>query len=207
VRIVRPDAVSTVWLCKPKRQVKGVQRERDFTGMPTELPELPDDQYSLPELVGAMFDSTVLAGDAIRVVADTWCRHALDGLHRAGRVVRPLRDAAKNARAAAREAAALEVGDADEWLTTSFVSSTDSDAGSGSTADSDRAVANPSPGADGCQWPAAGRASAAPPPWPPLCAACNCQWRWFLTYSAWVSGSRRKLAMSGRAYAAAMVTG
>jgi hypothetical protein len=28
--------------------------------------------------VGAMFDSTVLAGDAIRV-ADTSCRHALDG--------------------------------------------------------------------------------------------------------------------------------
>jgi hypothetical protein len=72
---------------------------------------------------------TVLAGDAIRVVADTWCRHALDGLHRAGRVVRQLRDAAKRARAAARVAAALEEGDADERLTTSFVSSTDSDAG------------------------------------------------------------------------------
>jgi hypothetical protein len=69
--------------------VKGVQRERDLMGMPTELPELPvpDDLpvYSLPvpELVGAMFNSTVLAGDAIRVVADTWCRRALDGLHRA----------------------------------------------------------------------------------------------------------------------------
>jgi hypothetical protein len=88
-RVVRPDAVSPVWLCKPKRRVKGVQRERDLTGMPTVLPVLPDDQYSLPELVGAMFDSTVLAGDAIRVVADTWCRHALDRLHRAGRVVRP----------------------------------------------------------------------------------------------------------------------
>jgi hypothetical protein len=88
-----------------------------------------------------MFDSTVLAGDAIRVVADTWCRHwhALDGLHRAGRVVRPLRDAAERTRAAARAAAALEEGDADERLTTSFVlllvsSPTDSpDAGSGST--------------------------------------------------------------------------
>jgi hypothetical protein len=114
-----------------------VQRERDLTGMPTELPELPDDQYSLPELVGAMFDSTVLAGDAIRVVADTWCRHALDVLHRAGRVVRPLRDAAERTRAAARAAAALEEGNAVERLTTSFVSSTDSDAGSGSTADSD----------------------------------------------------------------------
>jgi hypothetical protein len=105
--------------------------------MPTELPELPDDQYSLPELVGAMFDSIVLAGDAIRVVADTWCRHALVGLHRAGRVVRPLRDAAERTRAAARTAAAVEEGDAEERLTTSFVSSTDSDAGSGSTADSD----------------------------------------------------------------------
>jgi hypothetical protein len=138
-RVVRPDAVSPVsgWLCKSKRRVKGVQRQRDLTGMPTELPELPDDKYSLPELDGAMFDSTVLAGDAIRAVADTWCRHALDGLHRAGRVVRPLRDAAERARAAARTAAALEEGDADERLTTSFVSSTDLDAGSGSTADSD----------------------------------------------------------------------
>jgi hypothetical protein len=45
--------------------------------------------------------------------------------------VRPLRDAA------ARAAAALEEGHADERLTTSFVSSTDSDAGSGSTTDSD----------------------------------------------------------------------
>jgi hypothetical protein len=118
--------------------------------MTTELPELPDDQYSLPELVGAMFDSTVLAGDAMRVVADTWCRHALDGLHRAGRVVRPLRhgDAAERARAAARAAAALEEGDADERLTTSFVSSTDSDAGSGSL---QTPKANRSPG--GCGGP------------------------------------------------------
>jgi hypothetical protein len=133
--------VSPVRLRKPtgKRKVKGIQCERDLTDMPSEdsKPELPGDQYSLPELVGAMFDSTVLAGDAIRVVADTWCRHALDGLHSAGRVWRPLRDAAERARAAARAAAALEEGDADERLTTSFVSSTDSDAGSGSTADSD----------------------------------------------------------------------
>jgi hypothetical protein len=39
------------------------ERERDLTSMPTELPVLPDDQYSLPEFVGTMFDSTVLAGD------------------------------------------------------------------------------------------------------------------------------------------------
>jgi hypothetical protein len=96
-----------------------------------------------------MFDSTVLAGNAIRVVADTWCRHALDGLHRAGRVVRPLRDAAERARAPARAAAALEEGVAEERLTTSFVSFTDSDAGSGSTADRlfDSAVAPAAAGA------------------------------------------------------------
>ena len=51
-----------------------------------------------------MFDRTILAGDAIRLVADMW--------------------------------AALEEGDADERLTTSGGSSTDSDAGSGSTTDS-----------------------------------------------------------------------
>jgi hypothetical protein len=84
-----------------------------------------------------MFDSTLLAGDPIRVVADTWCRHALDGLHRAGRVVCPLRDAADRTRAAASAASALEEGDAEERLMISFVSSTDSDAGSGSSADSD----------------------------------------------------------------------
>ena len=106
--------------------------------MPTELPELPDNQYLLPELVGAMFDRTILAGDAIRLVADMWCRHALDGLFCVGRVVRPLRNAAERVRAAARAAAALEEGDADERLTTSCGSSTDSDsdAGSGSTTDS-----------------------------------------------------------------------
>jgi hypothetical protein len=54
-----------------------------------------------------MFDctGTVLAGDALRPVTDAWCRHALDGLFRAGRVVRPLRDAAERARALGRAAA------------------------------------------------------------------------------------------------------
>ena len=138
-RVVRPDAGCPVWLCKPKRRVKGVQRERDLTGMPAAVPVLPDDQYSLPELVGAMFDRTILADDALRPVADVWCRHALNGLFRVGRVVRPLRDAAEKARAVARVAAAAAAaleGDSDDRLTTSFVSSTDSDAGSGSTADS-----------------------------------------------------------------------
>ena len=136
-RVVRPDVVNPVWLCKPKNRVKGVQRQRNLTGMPAAIPLLSDDQYLLPELVGAMFDCTVLAGDALRPVADAWCRHALDGLFRAGRVVRPLRDVVERARAFARAAAALEDEDSVGRLTTSFVSSsTDSDAGSGSSVDS-----------------------------------------------------------------------
>jgi hypothetical protein len=83
-----------------------------------------------------MFDRTILADDALRPVADAWCRHALNGLFRVGRIVRPLRDVAEKTRAAARAAAALD-GDSDGRLTTSFVASSDSDAGSGSTADSD----------------------------------------------------------------------
>ena len=135
-RVVRPDhAVNPVWLCKPKNRVKGVQRQRNLTGMPA-IPLLSDDQYLLPELVGTMFDCTVLAGDALRPVADAWCRHALDGLFRAGRVVRPLRDVAERARALARAAAALEDEDSVGRLTTSLVSSTDSDADSGSYVDS-----------------------------------------------------------------------
>jgi hypothetical protein len=62
--------------------------------------------------------------------------------------VRPLRDAAERARAAARAAAALEDGDADEWLMTALVSSTDSDAGSGST-ETPIAIRSLSPGSCG----------------------------------------------------------
>ena len=54
---------------------------------------------------------------------------------RAGGVVRPLRVAAEIARAAAKAASAAGP-EADGQSTTSFVPSTDSDAGSGSTADS-----------------------------------------------------------------------
>ena len=137
-RVVRPDAEHPVWLCAPKRRVKGVQRERNLVGMPADVPLLADDQYLLPELVGAMFDCIVLAGDALRPVADIWCRHALNGLFRVGHVVRPLRDVAERARAAARVAAALKDGGSvsSDQRTTSFVSSSDSDAGSGSTEDS-----------------------------------------------------------------------
>ncbi len=50
--------------------------------------------------------------------------------------MRPLRDVAERARALARAAAALEDGESVGRLTTSLVSSTDSDADSGSYVDS-----------------------------------------------------------------------
>jgi hypothetical protein len=67
--VVRPDSQCPVWLCKPKRRGKGgVQRERDLSCMPAlPLPALPDAQLSLPELVGRMFDCTVLSSDALHV--------------------------------------------------------------------------------------------------------------------------------------------
>ncbi len=100
--------MNPIWLCKPKRLTKGVRPERDLTGMSLEVPtNLPEEQYRLPFLVGHMFDCSILAGNALRSIADQWCRHAMNGLLRAGRVVWALREAAEKARAAARAAAAL----------------------------------------------------------------------------------------------------
>ena len=126
-----------VWFCKPKRRVKGVARERNLTAMPKEMPELPDAQFLLPECVGRMYDAVVLSGDALRPLADAWCRYAQRNLFRAAAVVRPLRVAAETARAAARAAGTLEDSEAVDRSTTSLRASTDSDAGSGTTADSD----------------------------------------------------------------------
>ena len=133
-QVARPDAQSPVWLCKPKRRVRGVQPERDLTGMPAlPLPMHSDAQFSLPELVGQMYDCTILPGYVLRPAADAWCRFAENSLLCTGRVVRPLRVAAETVRAAARVAEALE---GDGHSTTSFMSSTNSEAGTGSTADS-----------------------------------------------------------------------
>ena len=96
------------------------------------LPVLPDAQFSLPQLVGEMYDCTILPGDAMRPLADAWCRFAESNLLHAGRSVRPLRVAAETARAAVR-AAAVNESAGDGQSTTSFVPSTDSDAGSGTT--------------------------------------------------------------------------
>lgn len=91
---VRPDAVNPVWLCPPKRKRRGVEPERDLNGMPAVVPVLPDEQYSLPEAVGRLFDSTVLSRDALRPLADAWCRLSEGNLLRAGAIIRPLRAAA-----------------------------------------------------------------------------------------------------------------
>ena len=67
--------------------------------------------------------------------ADAWCnlKFAQSNLLRVGSVVRPLRVAAETARATARVAAVLE---GDGCSTTSFVSSTNSEAGTGFSTDS-----------------------------------------------------------------------
>jgi hypothetical protein len=101
-RVVRPDADCPVWFCKPKRRVKGVVLGLDLTGMPAELPDLPDEQYVLPELVGRLFDSVILSEDALRPYSDEWCTFAIRCLFRMSRVLRPLRVAVETERAAAR---------------------------------------------------------------------------------------------------------
>jgi hypothetical protein len=73
-------------------------------------PVLPAAQYSLPLAMGRVFDATVLSNDALRPLADDWCRFSVRCLRAAGDVVCPLRSAAEAnrepARAAARELAA-----------------------------------------------------------------------------------------------------
>jgi hypothetical protein len=40
-------------------------------------PALPDTQCSLPLAVGRLFDTTVLHNDALRPLADDWCRRSV----------------------------------------------------------------------------------------------------------------------------------
>ena len=74
----------------------------------SQSPALPALQYSLPLAVGKLFDATVLSSDALRPLADEWCRRVVGYLRAAGRIVTPLRTAAEErlegARAAARAA-------------------------------------------------------------------------------------------------------
>ena len=68
-------------------------------------PTLPPAQYSLPVAVGKLFDATVLSSDALRPLADEWCRRVVDCLRAAGSVVTPLRAAAEERREQAKAAA------------------------------------------------------------------------------------------------------
>jgi hypothetical protein len=65
-------------------------------------PALPASQYSLPRVVGRLFDATVLSHDALRPLADDWCRRSVQALRAVGEVVCPLRTAAEERREPAR---------------------------------------------------------------------------------------------------------
>jgi hypothetical protein len=69
---------------------------------PIHVPTLPETQYSLPALVGAMFDAVILPRDALRRMADAWIDWSFQSLMRLGAMVRPLRAAADAAIQAAR---------------------------------------------------------------------------------------------------------
>ena len=71
----------------------------------SQSPTLPAAQYALPLAVGKLFDATVLSSDAMRPLADEWCRRVVACLRAAGKVVTPLRAAAEERRAGAKAAA------------------------------------------------------------------------------------------------------
>ena len=64
------------------------------------VPALTYAEAALPEAVGHLFDCTILASDALRPLADLWCRRAKTCLLRIGGVVRPLVARAEAARLA-----------------------------------------------------------------------------------------------------------
>ena len=85
--VVRPDPILPVWTRKPRRG-----RVYDLSGAlePAAVPVLTDAEAALPVAVGHLFDRTILASDALRSLADLWCRHAKTCLLHIGGVVRPL---------------------------------------------------------------------------------------------------------------------
>jgi hypothetical protein len=108
---VRPDAQGPVWLRRMRKR-GGSELPRNVRGMPAAVPVLPEEQYSLPEAVGRLFDSTILSNDALRPLADAWCRLSEGNLLRAGATVRPLRAAVDER----RSIAAAEAGRGDAAL-------------------------------------------------------------------------------------------
>ena len=72
----------------------------DLSEMPVLMPAIAEAEYRLPELVGRLFDVTILSRDVLRPMADAWCSMAQGCLLRAGKLIRPLRLAAELKRAA-----------------------------------------------------------------------------------------------------------
>ena len=96
-KVVRPDPRGPVWKRKPRRGQEGALQDAPD---PAGVPEFTDAQFGLPGAVGQLFDRTILASDALRPLADAWCRHAKACLLRVGRIVRPLFATASAAAAA-----------------------------------------------------------------------------------------------------------
>jgi hypothetical protein len=118
---VRPDARPGMAIWQRKIAAKR-KTEPDLHDMPLVLPVIPDDHYRLPELVGRLFDVTILSRDVLRPLANSWCAMAENSLLRAGQTIRPLRAAAEEKRAAAM--LEPEVDGADIQSTASSSSST-----------------------------------------------------------------------------------
>ena len=95
-KVVRPDAQNPIWKrpSTQKRKRNGVTPALNLHGMPTAVPDLPPEQYALPEALGRLYDCTILSSDSLRPLADSWCSLARGNLLRAGATVRPLRAAA-----------------------------------------------------------------------------------------------------------------
>jgi len=87
--------------------------------MPLIVPGHSDAEYRLPELVGQLFDVTILSRDALRPLANAWCSMSQDSLVRAGKTVHPLRILAE-----ARRAETARDLDSDDSSTASSSSST-----------------------------------------------------------------------------------
>jgi len=87
---ITPSRVGRSWARSKRKPRRGQEGALQDAPDPAGVPELTDAQLRLPEAVGHLFDRTILASDALRPLADAWCRHAKACLLRVGRIVRPL---------------------------------------------------------------------------------------------------------------------
>ena len=62
------------------------------------LPTVPAECFTLPKVVGQLFDETILPPDALRRLANWWIRLSHRCIMKLGDVVRPLRNAAEATR-------------------------------------------------------------------------------------------------------------